>query len=105
MMTTFSIEAGSSASKFLLKDIATGKYLKVTYNKNNLFQTDDASQATDWKIEINDKGNVDISCSVSGTKDGKPVTENRSIQFNTSNPRFTAYKSTQTAINLYELAA
>ena len=104
-MTTFSIEAGSSAGKFLLKDIVTGKYLKVTYNKNNLFQTDDASQATDWEIEINDKGNAVISCSVSGTKNGEPVTEKRSIQFNSSNPRFTTYKSTQAAIDLYELAA
>ncbi|MCI6525199.1 MAG: Ig-like domain-containing protein, partial [Bacilli bacterium] len=106
-MTTFSIEAGSSAGKFLLKDMLTGKYLKVTYNKNNLYQTDDASQATDWKIEINDNGNVDISCSVSGTKDGKPVTEERSIRLNsgTTIPRFTTYKSGQTAIDLYELAA
>ena len=85
----------------------TGKYLKVTYNKNNLYQTDDASQATDWEIEINDKGNVDISCSVSGTKDGEPVTEERSIRLNsgTTIPRFTTYKSGQTAIDLYELAA
>ena len=106
-MTTFSIEAGSSAGKFLLKDMLTGKYLKVTYNKNNLYQTDDASQATDWKIEINDNGNVDISCSVSGTKNGKPVTEERSIRLNsgTTIPRFTTYKSGQTAIDLYELAA
>ena len=105
MMTTFSIEAGSSAGKFLLKDIVTGKYLKVTYNKNNLYQTDDASQAAEWDIEINDKGNAVISCSVSGTKNGEPVTEKRSIQFNSKSPRFATYKSTQAAIDLYELAA
>ena len=104
-MTTFSIEAGSSAGKFLLKDMLTGKYLQVKYGKNNIYQTEDASQATDWQITINDKGNVVIGCSVSGTKDGKPATEERSIQFNASFPRFVTYTSAQTAIDLYELAA
>ena len=104
-MTTFTVEAGSSEGKFLLKDIATGKYLQVKYGNNNIYHIDDAAQATDWQITINDQGNVVISCTVSGTKNGNPDVQNRSIRWNTGSPRFTTYTSGQTAIDLYELAA
>ena len=97
-MTTFSIEAGSSAGKFLLKDMLTGKYLYCTSGDNKIFQTDDASAAAEWSITIDSTtGNVSITCTVGTT--------NREIKWNSSAKRFTSYKSGQTAIDLYELAA
>ncbi|MDY3725651.1 MAG: Ig-like domain-containing protein, partial [Candidatus Enterosoma sp.] len=97
-MTTFSIEAGSSAGKFLLKDMLTGKYLYCKAKDSKIFQTNDASTATDWSITIDSTtGNVSITCTIGTT--------NREIEWNNKYTRFSSYKSGQTAIDLYELVA
>ena len=74
-----------------------GKYLTWLEDGNYLQVADAQSANTDWTVTIGADGNADIF-----NQSEKGLSETRQIRYNAASPRFSTYKSGQTAIQLYK---
>ncbi len=87
------VVAGAAEGTFAFRQ-ADGNYLAVTADKNNLYLVDEVADTSSWTVEITD--GVAVVTNVRYTA--------RILQYNSSSPRFCAYKGTQQSVSFYKQA-
>ena len=88
------LQLGTTSQGYTLYDRTAGTYLAINSNANKLHAGTDATlKNANWNITFDTSGNAIIRSA---------SYDNRTIQYNSSAPRFATYTSNQTAVQLYK---